>query len=65
MLETKNGFQSMMTCKEAARYVGIELDRFYLLIRGLGGEKIPHYNLVKRKFFKKEDLDNWIEKHKC
>lgn len=66
-MEGKNGFRSMLTCKEAAEFIGITRDRFYHILRESEerNKKIPHYLFRKKRFFKEEDLEKWIEQHRC
>lgn len=47
-----------MTSDEAAAYLRITRNRLY------GIKEIPFYTPGRRRLYKKEDLDNWIERSK-
>ncbi|RDW15997.1 DNA-binding protein [Oceanobacillus chungangensis] len=50
--------RSTMTAKETAEYLGISIDTVYKLVRE---KKIPCFQIGRRKLFKREAIDNWIE----
>ena len=51
--------RSTLTVKEVAEYLGISSDMVYILCRE---KRIAHFRIGSRILFKKEAIDNWIEK---
>lgn len=58
-----SGFRGMLNAKKAANYIGIGYQTFLRLLKNKN-EKIPYYSLRSLYFFKPEDLDEWIERHR-
>ncbi len=58
--------QEYIDAKELSRLLGLKTPTLYKLTKG--PDAIPHYRIgEKRKkiLYKKEDVLNWIEKHKA
>ena len=51
----------LMTLKEASEFLGIPKATLHSLA---WQKKIPHIRIGRRRYFLKEDLIQWIEKHK-
>ncbi len=51
--------RSTLDVKEVAEYLGISTDMVYILCRE---KRIAHFRIGSRILFKKEAIDNWIEK---
>lgn len=59
------GFNGMLVGKQAAAYVGLPVWTFmYWFHHPRKNNKLPHYRIGNRYFFKEEDLDMWIENHR-
>jgi excisionase family DNA binding protein len=66
MKRESSGFANMLAGKQAASHVGLSLWAFRRLFLYQSNKKHPlaHYKIGKRYFFKKEDLDKWVEQHR-
>lgn len=51
--------RSTLTTYEVAEYLGVSVDMIYKLVRE---KKIVHFRIGSRILFKKEAIEQWIEK---
>lgn len=51
--------RSTLTVKEVASYLGVSVDTIYTLVRE---NKIVHFRIGSRILFKKNAIDDWIDK---
>lgn len=60
MAENGNGLRGFLNQKGAAHYLGLHVQNFRNIFNK-AKRKVPHYKISGRYFFKKEDLDLWLE----
>lgn len=60
------GFNNMLVGKQAAAHVGLPVWTFmrWFKCRKMAKRRLPYYKVGNRYFFRKEDLDTWVEQHR-
>lgn len=63
MAEVKTNPNGLIDLKNAAHYVGLCVATLRKLLKGAKTQP-PNYRIGSRYYFKKEDLDMWLESFK-
>ena len=53
--------KTLFSTKELAEYTGYSIHSIYYMIKN---NTIPYYKPNRKVFFKKDDIDNWIDSEK-
>jgi excisionase family DNA binding protein len=64
MAVSANGLNGMMRAKQAAPYVGVCYTTFLKMLKTAYRPKIPRYKIRNKYYFRRDELDTWIESHR-